>query len=84
MPADADADGGQNRIPGVVLSDLKRDFEVQSRCRWTRTKIDDDIRCCRCFHPNELKDTAQVRPIDQFIISRWELIACLDPMSWRT
>ncbi len=67
----------QGQEPWVIISELKKDFDVK-QIQMDVEKIDDDVRVLLVVHPKEIKDTAQYA-IDQFIMRGGKLIAMLDP-----
>jgi len=69
--------GGQE--PWVLVTELKRDFEVK-QVDMNVEKIDDDIPVLLVVHPSNISDKAQYA-IDQFVLRGGKLIACLDPLS---
>jgi ABC-type uncharacterized transport system involved in gliding motility auxiliary subunit len=68
----------QGQEPWVVISELKKDFEVK-QIAMDVEKIDDDVRVLLVVHPKEIKEGAQYA-IDQFIMRGGKLVAMLDPM----
>lgn len=66
----------QGQEPWVVISELKRDFEVR-QVSMDVEKIDDDVKVLLVIHPKEIKETAQYA-LDQFVLRGGKLIACLD------
>ncbi len=67
----------QGQEPWVIISELKKDFEVK-QVQMDVEKIDDDVKVLMLVHPKEIKDGAQYA-IDQFILRGGKLIAMLDP-----
>jgi len=48
----------QGQEPWVIISELKKDFEVK-QLQMDVEKIDDDIRVLLVVHPKEIKDATQ-------------------------
>lgn len=71
--------GQQGQQPWVLITELKRDFDVKEVPMAT-DKIDDDIKVLLVIHPKAITDEAQYA-IDQFIMRGGKLIALLDPMA---
>jgi len=67
----------QGQEPWVIISELKKDFEVK-QIQMDVEKIDDDVRVLLVVHPKEIKEAAQYA-IDQFVMRGGKLIAMLDP-----
>ncbi len=67
----------RSQDPWIVLSELKRDFEVETVSMDTE-KIDDNIKVLLVVHPKNVSDKAQYA-IDQFVMRGGKLIAFLDP-----
>jgi ABC-type uncharacterized transport system involved in gliding motility auxiliary subunit len=63
--------------PWVVLTELKRDFDVQTVPMET-DKIDEAIKVLMVVHPKGVTDRAQFA-IDQFIMRGGKVVAFLDP-----
>ncbi len=63
--------------PWVILTELKRDFDVQTVPMET-DKIDDSIKVLVVIHPKNISDKAQYA-IDQFVLRGGKLIAFVDP-----
>lgn len=66
----------QGQEPWVIISELKKDFEVK-QINMDVDKIDDDVKVLMLVHPKEIKDGAQYA-IDQFVLRGGKLIAMLD------
>lgn len=71
--------GGGGTDPWIVISELKRDFNVK-QIEMTAEKIDDDINVLLVIHPSNISEAAQYA-IDQFVLRGGRLMALLDPMS---
>ena len=69
--------GQQGQEPWVIISELKKDFEVK-QVAMDVEQIDADVRVLLVVHPKEIKETAQYA-IDQFILRGGKLVAMLDP-----
>ncbi len=69
----------QRQDPWVVVSELKRDFDVK-QVEMTVDQIPADIRVLVVVHPKGITDKAQYA-IDQFVLRGGKLIAFLDPYS---
>jgi ABC-type uncharacterized transport system involved in gliding motility auxiliary subunit len=69
----------QGQEPWVIISELKKDFEVK-QIQMDVEKIDDDIRVLLVVHPKELKEGTQYA-IDQFLMRGGKLVAMLDPQN---
>jgi len=69
----------QGQEPWVIISELKKDFEVK-QIQMDVEKIDDDIRVLLVVHPKEIKEGAQYA-IDQFLMRGGKLVAMLDPQN---
>jgi ABC-type uncharacterized transport system involved in gliding motility auxiliary subunit len=67
----------QGQEPWVIISELKKDFEVK-QIAMDVEKIDDDVRVLMLVHPKEIKEGAQYA-VDQFLMRGGKLIAMLDP-----
>jgi ABC-type uncharacterized transport system involved in gliding motility auxiliary subunit len=67
----------RNQDPWIVVSELKRDFEVQS-VPLDADKIDESVKVLLVVHPKNITDKTQYA-IDQFIMRGGKLIAFLDP-----
>jgi ABC-type uncharacterized transport system involved in gliding motility auxiliary subunit len=63
--------------PWVLISELKRDFELKEISLNAET-IDPEIKVLLVIHPREVTDTTQYA-IDQFIMRGGKLIAFMDP-----
>jgi ABC-type uncharacterized transport system involved in gliding motility auxiliary subunit len=63
--------------PWVLISELKRDFELKEISLNAET-IDPEIKVLFVIHPREVTDTTQYA-IDQFIMRGGKLIAFMDP-----
>lgn len=72
--------GQQPSEPWVLVSELKRDFNVK-QLFMTTDKIDDDIKVLVLIHPKEITETTQYA-IDQFIMRGGKLIAFVDPLCY--
>ena len=64
--------------PWVIISELKRQFQVQN-VPMDSEKIDDAIKVMVLLHPKEISDKAQYA-LDQFVLRGGKLIAFLDPL----
>ncbi len=64
--------------PWVIISELKRQFQVQN-VPMDSEKIDDAIKVMVVLHPKEISDKAQYA-LDQFVLRGGKLIAFLDPL----
>lgn len=71
--------GQQGQQPWVLITELKRDFDVKE-VEMTADKIDDDIKVLLVVHPKGITDEAQYA-IDQFVMRGGKLIAMLDPLA---
>ena len=71
--------GGQE--PWVIVSELKRDFDVR-QLDLAVEKIDEDIKVLLVIHPKNISDSTQYA-IDQFVMRGGRLLAFLDPFSWQ-
>ena len=71
--------GGQE--PWVIVSELKRDFDVR-QLDLAVEKIDEDIKVLIVIHPKSISDSTQYA-IDQFVMRGGRLLAFLDPFSWQ-
>jgi ABC-type uncharacterized transport system involved in gliding motility auxiliary subunit len=69
----------QRQDPWVVVSELKRDFEVK-QVEMTVDQIPTDIKVLVVVHPKAITDKAQYA-IDQFVLRGGKLVAFLDPYS---
>jgi ABC-type uncharacterized transport system involved in gliding motility auxiliary subunit len=69
----------QGQEPWVIVSELKKDFDVK-QISMDVEKIDDDVRVLLVVHPKEIKDGAQYA-IDQFVLRGGKLVAMLDPQN---
>jgi ABC-type uncharacterized transport system involved in gliding motility auxiliary subunit len=65
--------------PWVFLSELQRDFTVQT-VEMTVDKIPDEVKTLIVIHPKGITDAAQYA-IDQFLLRGGKLMAFLDPLS---
>ena len=63
--------------PWVVISELKRDFDVES-VGMDVDSIDEKIKVLLVIHPKDISEKAQFA-VDQFILRGGRLIALLDP-----
>lgn len=72
--------GQQPSEPWVLVSELKRDFNVK-QLYMTADKIDDDIKVLVLIHPKEITEATQYA-IDQFIMRGGKLIAFVDPLCY--
>jgi ABC-type uncharacterized transport system involved in gliding motility auxiliary subunit len=63
--------------PWVLISELKRDFELKEISLNAET-IDPEIKVLLVIHPREVTDTTQYA-IDQFIMRGGKLVAFMDP-----
>lgn len=63
--------------PWVLISELKRDFELKE-VSLTAETIDPEIKVLLVIHPREVTDTTQYA-IDQFIMRGGKLVAFMDP-----
>lgn len=71
---------GQGRQdPWVVISELKRDFEVK-QVEMTAEEIPADIKVLLVVHPKGITEKTQFA-IDQFVLRGGKLIAFMDPLS---
>jgi len=64
--------------PWVIISELKRQFQVQN-VPMDSEKIDDAIKVMVVLHPKEISEKAQYA-LDQFVLRGGKLIAFLDPL----
>lgn len=64
--------------PWIILSELKRDFEVRT-IEMDVDKIDDDVKVLMVVHPKNISDKAQFA-IDQFVLRGGKLMAFVDPV----
>jgi len=69
----------KNQKPWLLVSELKRDFDVR-KVETTAESIDDDISVLLLIHPKDLSDKT-LFALDQFVLRGGKLIAFLDPMS---
>ena len=65
--------------PWIIVSELKKDFEVKEIQLQTE-KIDDDVKVLIVIHPKSLSEKTQFA-IDQFVLRGGKLLAFLDPLS---
>ncbi len=72
--------GRQGQEPWILISELKRDFDVRE-VQTTAERIDDDIQVLVVIHPRDLSDAAQYA-IDQFVLRGGRLVAFVDPLSF--
>lgn len=63
--------------PWVLISELKRDFELKEVSMNAET-IDPEVKVLLVVHPREISDTTQYA-IDQFIMRGGKMIAFVDP-----
>jgi ABC-type uncharacterized transport system involved in gliding motility auxiliary subunit len=69
---------GQQAVdPWVLISELKRDFNVKN-LELTADKIDDDVKVLMLIHPKGISDQTQYA-IDQFVMRGGKLLAFVDP-----
>jgi ABC-type uncharacterized transport system involved in gliding motility auxiliary subunit len=66
--------------PWVLISELKRDFELKE-VAMTAEKIDADVKVLLVVHPREITDITQYA-IDQFIMRGGKVIAFVDPFMY--
>jgi ABC-type uncharacterized transport system involved in gliding motility auxiliary subunit len=69
--------GKQPADPWVVLSELKRNFDVREVAQ-SAARIPDDIKVLLVIHPRDLTEEGEYA-IDQFVLRGGKLIAFLDP-----
>jgi ABC-type uncharacterized transport system involved in gliding motility auxiliary subunit len=65
--------------PWVLITELKRDFEVK-QLQMDVDKIDDDIKVLVVVYPKGISEKTQYA-IDQFLLRGGKLLALLDPLS---
>ncbi len=70
--------GQRSQPPWAVMSELKRDFNVQ-QIDPAVEKIPDNIKVLLVIHPKGFSDTAQYL-LDQFLLRGGKLIAFVDPL----
>lgn len=70
----------QRQEPWVVVSELKRDFDVRS-LEMTVDEIPADIKVLVVVHPKGITDKTQYA-LDQFVLRGGKLVAFLDPYSF--
>jgi ABC-type uncharacterized transport system involved in gliding motility auxiliary subunit len=63
--------------PWVLISELKRDFDLKE-VSLTTEKIDPDVKVLLVIHPRDVSEATQYA-IDQFIMRGGKLIAFMDP-----
>lgn len=63
--------------PWVLISELKRDFELKE-VSMTAETIDPEVKVLLVIHPRDISDTTQYA-IDQFVMRGGKLIAFVDP-----
>jgi len=63
--------------PWVLISELKRDFDLKE-VSMTTEKIDPDVKVLLVIHPRDISEVTQYA-IDQFIMRGGKLIAFMDP-----
>ncbi|MGA1237004.1 MAG: Gldg family protein [Limisphaerales bacterium] len=66
--------------PWIIISELKRDFEVRE-VPMTAETIDEDIQLLVVIHPRDITDGTQYA-IDQFVLRGGKLLAFVDPLSF--
>ncbi len=66
--------------PWVLISELKRDFELKE-VAMTAEKIDADVKVLLVVHPREITDITQYA-IDQFMMRGGKVIAFVDPFMY--
>jgi len=71
--------GQQGQQPWVLISELKRDFDVKE-VPMSTAAIDPEIKVLLVIHPKQISDEAQYA-LDQFVLRGGKLIALLDPMA---
>jgi ABC-type uncharacterized transport system involved in gliding motility auxiliary subunit len=71
--------GRQGQDPWIVITELKRDFNVKE-VPMSADKIDDDIKVLVVIYPKDVSDTLQYA-LDQFVLRGGKLVAYLDPKS---
>jgi len=72
--------GQMNRSdPWIIVSELKKDFEVKE-IQLQAEKIDDDVKVLIVIHPKSVSEKTQYA-IDQFVLRGGKLLAFLDPLS---
>lgn len=69
-------DGGE---PWVLVSDLRRNFAVESVAA-TATEINPDLKVLIVIHPKDLSEST-LYAIDQYVVGGGRLIVAVDPMS---
>jgi ABC-type uncharacterized transport system involved in gliding motility auxiliary subunit len=70
--------GQQGSEPWVLISELKRDFDVQTVPMETE-EIDPKVKVLVLIHPKDISEKAQYA-IDQFVLRGGKLVALLDSM----
>jgi len=71
--------GRQGQDPWIVVTELKRDFNVKE-VPMSAEKIDDDIKVLVVIYPKDISETLQYA-LDQFVLRGGKLVAYLDPKS---
>ncbi|HTP95656.1 MAG TPA: Gldg family protein [Burkholderiales bacterium] len=72
--------GGGLQEPWVLISELKRDFNVKE-VEMSAETIPDDIKVLLVIHPRDISEVTQWA-IDQFVLRGGKLIAFLDPYAY--
>jgi ABC-type uncharacterized transport system involved in gliding motility auxiliary subunit len=72
--------GGQPAEPQIIISELRRDFDVK-RVGMDVERIDDEIKTLVVVHPRGISDQAQFA-LDQFVLRGGKLVVFLDPYAY--
>jgi len=72
--------GGQPAEPQIIISELRRDFDVK-RVGMDVERIDDEIKTLLVVHPRGISDQAQFA-LDQFVLRGGKLAVFLDPYAY--
>ncbi len=72
--------GGQPAEPQIIISELRRDFDVK-RVGMDVERIDDAIKTLLVVHPRGISDQAQFA-LDQFVLRGGKLVVFLDPYAY--
>ncbi len=72
--------GGQPAEPQIIISELRRDFDVK-RVGMDVERIDDEIKTLLVVHPRGITDQAQFA-LDQFVLRGGKLVVFLDPYAY--
>jgi len=70
--------GQQGSEPWIILSELKRDFDVQ-QVPMEAEEIDPKVQVLLLIHPKDISEKAQFA-VDQFVLRGGRLVALLDPL----